>query len=118
MNPLYPHAAERPECVEVSDRAAFRLQGLDSGRSRCTTLEQKAPPKYVQADTLRVLEPNFSGWRGFRRCVCNVDVPEPFTEFVKVGAEADLTVGQVAGRKFAARVVGTAGAINQRPKDS
>src|SRR6202035_557608 len=40
-----------------------------------------------------------------------VDVPEPFTEFVKVGAEADLTVGAVAGRKFVARVVGTAGAI-------
>jgi RND family efflux transporter MFP subunit len=45
-----------------------------------------------------------------------VDVPEPFTEFVKVGAEADLTVGQVAGRKFAARVVGTAGAINPTAK--
>src|ERR1700688_2797323 len=45
-----------------------------------------------------------------------VDVPESFTEFVKVGAEADLTVGQVAGRKFAARVVGTAGAINPTAK--
>jgi RND family efflux transporter MFP subunit len=45
-----------------------------------------------------------------------VDVPEPFTEFVKVGAEADLTVGQVPGRKFAARVVGTAGAINPTAK--
>jgi RND family efflux transporter MFP subunit len=45
-----------------------------------------------------------------------VDVPEPFTEFVKVGAEADLTVGQDAGRKFAARVVGTAGAINPTAK--
>jgi RND family efflux transporter MFP subunit len=45
-----------------------------------------------------------------------VDVPEPFTEFVKVGAEADLTVGQVARRKFAARVVGTAGAINPTAK--
>jgi RND family efflux transporter MFP subunit len=45
-----------------------------------------------------------------------VDVPEPFTEFVKVGAEADLTVGQVAGRKYAARVVGTAGAINPTAK--
>ena len=45
-----------------------------------------------------------------------VDVPEPFTEFVKVGAEADLTVGQVAGRKFTARVVGTAGAINPTAK--
>jgi RND family efflux transporter MFP subunit len=45
-----------------------------------------------------------------------VNVPEPFTEFVKVGAEADLTVGQVAGRKFAARVVGTAGAINPTAK--
>jgi RND family efflux transporter MFP subunit len=45
-----------------------------------------------------------------------VDVPEPFTEFVKVGAEADLTVGQVGGRKFAARVVGTAGAINPTAK--
>jgi RND family efflux transporter MFP subunit len=45
-----------------------------------------------------------------------VDVPEPYTEFVKVGAEADLTVGQVAGRKFAARVVGTAGAINPTAK--
>jgi len=41
-----------------------------------------------------------------------VDVPEPFAEFVKVGAEADLTVGQVAGRQYAARVVGTVGAIN------
>jgi RND family efflux transporter MFP subunit len=45
-----------------------------------------------------------------------VDVPEPFTEFVKVGAAADLTVGQVAGRKFTARVVGTAGAINPTAK--
>jgi RND family efflux transporter MFP subunit len=45
-----------------------------------------------------------------------VDVPEPFTEFVKVGAEADLTVGQVAGRKFMARVVGTARAINPTAK--
>jgi RND family efflux transporter MFP subunit len=45
-----------------------------------------------------------------------VDVPEPFAEFVKVGAEADLTVGQVAGRKFAAHVVGTAGSINPTTK--
>jgi RND family efflux transporter MFP subunit len=45
-----------------------------------------------------------------------VDVPEPFTEFVKVGAEADLTVGQVAGQKFPARVVATAGAINPTAK--
>jgi RND family efflux transporter MFP subunit len=45
-----------------------------------------------------------------------VDVPESFTEFVKVGAEADLTVGGVEGRKFAARVVGTAGAINPTAK--
>jgi RND family efflux transporter MFP subunit len=45
-----------------------------------------------------------------------VDVPEPFTEFVKVGTEADLTVGQDAGRKFTARVVGTAGAINPTAK--
>jgi RND family efflux transporter MFP subunit len=45
-----------------------------------------------------------------------VDVPEPFTEFVKVGAEADLTIGSVAGRKFVARVVGTAGAINPTAK--
>jgi RND family efflux transporter MFP subunit len=45
-----------------------------------------------------------------------VDVPEPFTEFVKVGAEADLTVGQVAGRKYSAQVVGTAGTINPTAK--
>jgi RND family efflux transporter MFP subunit len=45
-----------------------------------------------------------------------VDVPEAYSEFVKVGAGADLTVGQVAGRKFAARVVGTAGAINPTAK--
>jgi RND family efflux transporter MFP subunit len=45
-----------------------------------------------------------------------VDVPESFTEFVKVGAEADLTVGRFAGRKFPARVVGTAGAINPTAK--
>jgi RND family efflux transporter MFP subunit len=45
-----------------------------------------------------------------------VDVPEPFTEFVKVGAEADLTVGQVEGRKYPAQVVGTAGAINPTAK--
>jgi RND family efflux transporter MFP subunit len=45
-----------------------------------------------------------------------VDVPEPFTEFVKVGAEADLTVGQVAGRKYSAKVVGTSGAINPTAK--
>jgi membrane fusion protein, multidrug efflux system len=45
-----------------------------------------------------------------------VDVPEPFTEFVKAGAEADLTIGPIAGRKFAARVVGTAGAINPTAK--
>jgi RND family efflux transporter MFP subunit len=45
-----------------------------------------------------------------------VDVPEPFAEFVKVGAEADLTVGQVGGRKFSAQVVATAGAINPTAK--
>lgn len=45
-----------------------------------------------------------------------VDVPEPLTEFVKVGTEAELTVGRVAGRKFPARVVGTAGAINPTAK--
>jgi RND family efflux transporter MFP subunit len=45
-----------------------------------------------------------------------IDVPEAYTGFVKVGAEADLTVGRVAGRKFAARVVGTAGAINPTSK--
>ena len=45
-----------------------------------------------------------------------VDVPEPFTEFVKIGSEADLTVGQVAGQKFPARVVATAGAINPTAK--
>jgi RND family efflux transporter MFP subunit len=45
-----------------------------------------------------------------------VDVPESFTEFVKVGAEADLTVGRVAERKFPARVIGTAGAINPTAK--
>jgi RND family efflux transporter MFP subunit len=45
-----------------------------------------------------------------------VDVPEPFTEFVKVGAEADLTVGQVTNQKYAARVVGTARAINPTTK--
>ncbi len=45
-----------------------------------------------------------------------VDVPESFTEFVKVGAEADLTVGRVGRRIFAARVVGTAGAINPTAK--
>jgi RND family efflux transporter MFP subunit len=45
-----------------------------------------------------------------------VDVPEAYTEFVKVGAEADLTIGSVAGRTFAARVVGTAGAINPTAK--
>jgi RND family efflux transporter MFP subunit len=45
-----------------------------------------------------------------------VDVPEPLTEFVKVGSEAELTVGRVAGRKFPARVVGTASAINPTAK--
>ena len=45
-----------------------------------------------------------------------VDVPESFTEFVKVGAAADLTVGRFLGRKFPARVVGTAGAINPTAK--
>lgn len=45
-----------------------------------------------------------------------VDVPEPFTEFVKVGAAAELTVGQLAGPKYAAQVVGTAGAINPTAK--
>jgi RND family efflux transporter MFP subunit len=45
-----------------------------------------------------------------------VDVPESFTEFVKVGAAADLTVGRFPGRKFPARVVGTAGAINPTAK--
>jgi RND family efflux transporter MFP subunit len=45
-----------------------------------------------------------------------VDVPEAFTEFVKVGADAELTAGPVAGRKFPARVVGTAGAINPTAK--
>jgi RND family efflux transporter MFP subunit len=45
-----------------------------------------------------------------------VDVPEPFAEFVKVGAEADLTVGQDAGRNYVAHVVGTAGAIDPTAK--
>jgi RND family efflux transporter MFP subunit len=45
-----------------------------------------------------------------------VDVPEPLTEFVKVGAEADLTVGRVGGRKYTARIVGTARAINPTAK--
>lgn len=45
-----------------------------------------------------------------------VDVPEPLTEFVKLGAEAELTVGRVAGRKFQARVVGTARAISPTAK--
>jgi RND family efflux transporter MFP subunit len=45
-----------------------------------------------------------------------VDVPESFTEFVNVGAAADLTVGRFGGRKFPARVVGTAGAINPTAK--
>lgn len=45
-----------------------------------------------------------------------VDVPEPLIEFAKVGAEAELTVGRVAGQKFAARVVGTAQAINPKAK--
>ena len=45
-----------------------------------------------------------------------VDVPEAFTEFVKVGAKAELTAGPVAGRKFPAQVVGTAGAINPTSK--
>jgi membrane fusion protein (multidrug efflux system) len=45
-----------------------------------------------------------------------VEVPEPFVDLAKVGAEVDLTVGQVAGRKFAARVVGTAQAINPTDK--
>src|SRR6202790_4163253 len=45
-----------------------------------------------------------------------VVVPQSFSSFVKVGAEADLTVGQVAGRKFSAQVVGTDGAINSTTK--
>jgi len=45
-----------------------------------------------------------------------VDVPETLTEFVKAGAEADLTVGRVEGRKHTARVVGTARAINPTTK--
>jgi RND family efflux transporter MFP subunit len=45
-----------------------------------------------------------------------VDVPEPLTEFVKVGADAELTVGRVAGRKFPARVVGTSSSINPTAK--
>ncbi|HYY26449.1 MAG TPA: efflux RND transporter periplasmic adaptor subunit [Chthoniobacterales bacterium] len=45
-----------------------------------------------------------------------VDVPEAFTDFVKVGADAYLTVGRFGDRKFAARVVGTAGAINPTAK--
>jgi RND family efflux transporter MFP subunit len=45
-----------------------------------------------------------------------VDVPEPLTEFVQVGTEAELTVGRVVGRKFPARVVGTANAINPTAK--
>src|SRR6201993_5008331 len=45
-----------------------------------------------------------------------VDVPESFTEFVNVGAAADLTVGRFGVRKFPARVVGTAGAINPTAK--
>jgi membrane fusion protein, multidrug efflux system len=45
-----------------------------------------------------------------------IEVPEPLTEFVKVGAEADLTVGRVGARKYTARIVGTARAINPTAK--
>jgi RND family efflux transporter MFP subunit len=45
-----------------------------------------------------------------------VEVPEPLTEFVKVGAEANLTVGRVGARKYTARIVGTARAINPTAK--
>src|SRR6516162_535317 len=45
-----------------------------------------------------------------------VEVPEPLTEFVKVGAEANLTVGRVVARKYTARIVGTARAINPTAK--
>src|ERR1700739_2282312 len=45
-----------------------------------------------------------------------IEVPEPLTEFVKVGAEADLTVGRVGARKYKARIVGTARAINPTAK--
>jgi RND family efflux transporter MFP subunit len=65
--------------------------------------------------------PSGSGMQLFRMARTSplrvyVDVPEPLTEFVKVGAKADPTVGQVAGRKYAAQVVGTAGAINPTSK--
>jgi multidrug efflux pump subunit AcrA (membrane-fusion protein) len=59
---------------------------------------------------------NFFGWHGFSPLRVYVDVPEPFAEFVKVGSGADITVGQVAGRKYPAQVVGTAGSINPTAK--
>ena len=45
-----------------------------------------------------------------------VDVPEPITEFVKVGSQADLTVGRFGARRFPARVVAMAQAINPTAK--
>jgi RND family efflux transporter MFP subunit len=45
-----------------------------------------------------------------------VVVPQSFSSFVKVGAEAALTVNQYPGRTFPGRVVGTAGAINSTTK--
>jgi RND family efflux transporter MFP subunit len=45
-----------------------------------------------------------------------VVVPQSSSSFVKVGAEAALTVNQYPGRTFPGRVVGTAGAINSTTK--
>jgi len=45
-----------------------------------------------------------------------VTVPQAFSSLIKVGDQAELTISQFPARKFPARVVGTAGAINSTAK--
>ncbi len=65
--------------------------------------------------------PSGSGTQLFRlarisRLRVYVDTPEAFAPLVHPGDEADLTVNQFPGRKFAAHVVTTSGAINSTSK--
>jgi RND family efflux transporter MFP subunit len=41
-----------------------------------------------------------------------INVPQTFSRFVKAGTQADLTLNELPGRKFAAHVTNTAGAID------
>jgi RND family efflux transporter MFP subunit len=65
--------------------------------------------------------PSGSGTQLFRMAATSrlrvyVTVPQALSALIQVGEQAELTVDQYPGRKFPARVIGTAGAINSGEK--